>query len=251
MFLLCYKVTDISTLFSAIHQWTEQLRRHAPLTPIVLVGLQADLRGDRATLASLAKIGRSPVSRDQARSFSQQIEAVSYVETSAKVSSKGPEAIFQLAAKISLEQTREPSPINTSTPSNSLERTTESPEMFWDQYQSPQQRSHFHARSSSLSSSLNSTKSSISLQMPRSPSDSRRNSMSLKSRPSICPEGFIKIKCQRLNENKIYEEVEIEVPAPVYENLQATNEQPRRSIGGSFKRKESFGAKLKNLFLRE
>ena len=229
------------------------MRRHAPLTPIVLVGLQADLRGDRATLASLAKIGRSPVSRDQARSFSQQIEAVSYVETSAKVSSKGPEAIFQLAAKISLEQTREPSPINTSTPSNSLERTTESPEMFWDQYQSPavHQSSHFHARSSSLSSSLNSTKSSISLQMPRSPSDRRRSSMSLKSRPSICQEGFIKIKCQRLNENKIYEEVEIEVPAPVYENLQATNEPSRRLIGGSFKRKESFGAKLKNLFMRE
>ena len=257
VFLVCYKVTDIASLFSAINMWVPELRARAPVTPIVVVGLQADLRGDRATLTSLARQGRAPVSPDQARSFSQQIEAVTYVETSAKLSSRGPEAIFQLAAQISLEQVREkefPSPKTSSSPSNSLERTAESPELFWDQFQSPPiPRSHFHSRSASLSSSLNSTRSSISLPMARSasPLRSHRSSMSLKSRQSNGQDKFIKIRCQRLNENKIYEEVEIEVPAPIYETLQASNERARVEVNGNLKRKESFGSRLKSLFMRE
>ena len=259
MFLLCYKVTEFSSLYSAVNYWAPQLRIHAPMTPIVLVGVQADLRGDRSAIHHLAKQGRSPVSQDQARSFSRQIDAVSYVETSAKMSTKGPEAIFQLAAKISLEQVKEqefskPSSMSTSTPPNSLERTTESPESFWDQYQSPAMpRTHFHSRSASLSSSLNSTRSSISLPAPapRSPLSVRRNSMSLRSRPNNVQEKFIKVRCQRLNEHKIYEEVEIEVPAPIYETLQASNERSGLEINGNIKRKKSFGSKLKSLFLRD
>ena len=61
---------------------------------------------------------------------------------------------------------------------------------------------------------------------------------------------MIKIKCQRLNANKIYEEVEIEVPAPIYETLQASNEISSSNMTGLLKRKESFSSKLKHLFLR-
>ena len=129
VFLVCYKVTDIASLFSAINMWVPELRARAPVTPIVVCGLQADLRGDRATIHSLARQGRAPVSPDQARSFSQQIEAVTYVETSAKLSSRGPEAIFQLAAQISMEQVREQA-TNSVSPASSLERKAESPELF-------------------------------------------------------------------------------------------------------------------------
>ena len=253
VFLVCYKVTDIASLFSAINMWVPELRTRAPVTPIVVCGLQADLRGDRATIHSLARQGRAPVSPDQARSFSQQIEAVTYVETSAKLSSRGPEAIFHLAAQISMEQVRESATTSVS-PASSLERKAESPELFWDRFQSPPAlRSHCHSRSASLSSSLNSTRSSISLPMARSSSPLRthRSSMSLKSRPSPGQEKFIKIRCQRLNENKIYEEVEIEVPAPIYETLQASNERASVEINGSLKRKESFGSRLRSLFMRE
>ena len=76
--------------------------------------------------------------------------------------------------------------------------------------------------------------------------------MSLRSRPSNGQDKFIKIKCQRLNENKIFEEVEIEVPAPIYETLQASNESRANvEINGSLKRKESFGSRLRSLFVRE
>jgi len=253
VFLLCYKISDINTLFSAINYWVPELKSYAPATPVVLIGCQSDLRGDRAVIQALSKLGRSPVSSEQGRSFSQQIEAISYVETSAKTSMKGPESIFELAAQISLEQVKEPEfklpqPVSTSTPGSTLDRTTESSESFWDQYQSPPlpRSAHLFQRSASLSSSLNSTRSSISLPVPRSPIRNRRNSMSLRAKPNA-PEKMIKIRCQRLNEDKIYEEVEIEVPAPIYETLQACNEPSSMER----KKKETLGSKLKNLFLRD
>lgn len=257
VFLLCYKISDPTTLFGAINHWVPELRSHAPATPVVLVGLQTDLRSDRATLNSLAKQGLSVVSAEQARSFSQQAEAVGYVETSAKTSTKGPESVFELAAQISLEQVKEvyphPRPISTSTPEHTLDReySTDSAESFWEQYQSPAlphraslsfQRNA--SLSSSLASSLNSSRSST-LSIPRSPVRSRRNSMSLRAKPNAA-EKMIKIKCQRLTIDKIYEEVEIEVPAPIFETLRAGNDRT-----GGEKKKESLGAKLKNLFIRD
>jgi hypothetical protein len=59
---------------------------------------------------------------------------------------------------------------------------------------------------------------------------------------------MIRIKCQRLTEDKIYEEVEIEVPAPVYETMQACNTEP---LTKDKRKKESLGSKLKNLFIRD
>ena len=70
--------------------------------------------------------------------------------------------------------------------------------------------------------------------------------MSLRAKPNGADK-MIKIRCQRLNEDKIYEEVEIEVPAPIYETLQACNEPSIMQM----KKKESLGSKLKNLFLRD
>ncbi len=271
VFLLCYKISDPSTLFGAINHWIPELRSHAPATPVVLVGCQTDLRSDRSTLTSLAKSGRSVVSSDQARSFSQQIGSVAYVETSAKTSTKGPESVFELAAKISMEQVQEaykeqlPKPISTSTPEHTLDReySTDSADHFWEQFQSPpmprstsssaahqqlfrRNSSLSSSLSSSVSSSLNSTRSTLSI--PRSPVRNRRNSMSLRAKPSSQnSDRMIKIKCQRLTVDKIYEEVEIEVPAPIFETLQACNEPGM----GEKKKKDSLSAKLKNLFIRD
>lgn len=249
VFLLCYKISDPATLFSAINHWVPELRSHAPVTPIVLVGCQADLRGDRTVHAALAKIGRSPVSLEQAQSLAQQAGAITYCETSARLSTKSPETVFELCAAISLEQVA--TPISTSTPEQTLDRNGET---FWSDgsAQSPPLPSRssslqgFH-RTSSLSSSLNSTRSSISLppNLPRSPRNNRRGSMSLRSKHP--QDRMIKIKCQRLTQDKIYEEVEIEVPAPIYETLQACNDPGVVEK----KKKESLSSKLKHLFIRD
>ena len=44
--LLCYKISDPTTLFSALEQWAPAVRAVAPDTPIVLVGCQSELRFD-------------------------------------------------------------------------------------------------------------------------------------------------------------------------------------------------------------
>ena len=69
-----------------MNHWCPEIREVAPITPIILVGCQSDLRKDRDVLSALAKQGRAPVSSDQALSFSQHLNAQMYVETSAKTS---------------------------------------------------------------------------------------------------------------------------------------------------------------------
>ena len=44
IFLLCYRISDPATLFSALNFWCPEIRSHAPATPIILVGCQSDMR---------------------------------------------------------------------------------------------------------------------------------------------------------------------------------------------------------------
>jgi hypothetical protein len=65
------------------------------------------------------------------------------------------------------------------------------------------------------------------------------------------PEKMIRIRCQRLREDRTYEEVDIEVPAPVYETMQAYTESG--AAGGTprkppEKRASGLGTKIKCLF---
>ena len=85
VFLLCYKISEPSSLFNALNHWCPEVRSVSPNTPIILVGCQSDLRTNREVLSGLAKQGRAPISPQQALTFSQQINAIMYVETSAKI----------------------------------------------------------------------------------------------------------------------------------------------------------------------
>ena len=84
MFLLCYKISDPISLYNVKNKWIRELRKHRQDVPVVLCGCQADLRTDPGTLNHLSKTGRTPVSSDQALAICCEIEAVNYVETSAK-----------------------------------------------------------------------------------------------------------------------------------------------------------------------
>ncbi len=44
VYLLCYKISDPASLFSAVNNWCPSIRAVAPAAPIVLVGCQSDLR---------------------------------------------------------------------------------------------------------------------------------------------------------------------------------------------------------------
>ena len=57
------------------------------------------------------------------------------------------------------------------------------------------------------------------------------------------------IKCQRLTQNRTYEEIEVEVPIPIYETIQLYNDTGSLAAR-SKERSRSLGTKLKNLFTR-
>ena len=59
-------------------------------------------------------------------------------------------------------------------------------------------------------------------------------------------EKMVLIKCQRLTADKTYEEVEIEVPVPVYETMQAYTDNGNSPVRGREKR--GIGTKIKCLF---
>ena len=68
---------------------------------------------------------------------------------------------------------------------------------------------------------------------------------------------MITIKCQRLTADKTYEEIEVEVPAPIYETIQLYNDTSNasNSVGGlagarGSKDRRSLGAKIRNLFTK-
>jgi hypothetical protein len=305
--MLCYKVSEPNSLFAALNFWCPEIRSASPDTPIVLVGCQSDLRSNRDVISGLANSGRAPVSSDQALSFSQQMSAAVYVETSARSSSRSAISAFEVAGLASMGKfAAKPAPsarvATTPSPEASLkkQRFSGSPdgsldrqdrddsadqdsEQFWKhfRYGDEKRQSTSDARtregvmpvaprtpnlsSSSRSASLSSAKSrarsntsipstlsacsasSVSAFGNKTPKSLRKSS-STSAGGVAAHEKMVTIKCQRLRPDKTYEEIEVQVPAPIYETIQLYND-----TGSLAARKErhparSFGAKLKNLF---
>ena len=294
VFLLCYKITEPSSLFNALNHWCPEMRAVAPSTPVILVGCQSDLRKNREILSNLSKQGRAPISPEQALTFSQQINALMYVETSAKTSTRAAISAFEVAGLASmgkLSKPRSPRLVNhllpntnrrslpshnscfrstpspkalnkkqrysTTSPQNSLERAEaeslnshdESTEHFWDRLASPSKVSESNktaslsssSRSASLSSKSIPSISSLGCKTPKS---LRKNSSASGGK---MVEKTMTIKCQRLTADRTYEEIEVEVPVPIYETIQLYNDTGSLAARGH-KERRSFGAKLKNLF---
>lgn len=97
-YLVCYKISDPSTLFSAVNNWCPAVRARDPNAPIVLVGCQSDLRRDIDLLEHLSRSrGLAPVSADQALTLSQQSGCALYVETSARTCKRSAVSAFEVA----------------------------------------------------------------------------------------------------------------------------------------------------------
>lgn len=83
VFLVCYKISDPSTLYNVKNKWMPEIRRHRSNVPVILCGCQSDLRCDPEVIANLSKRGRAPVSPEQALAICCDVGAANYVETSA------------------------------------------------------------------------------------------------------------------------------------------------------------------------
>jgi GTPase SAR1 family protein len=82
VFLVCYKISDPSSLYNVKTKWIPELRHFRSDVPVILCGCQADLRADPEVIAGLAKRGRAPVTPEQALAICCEVGAANYVETS-------------------------------------------------------------------------------------------------------------------------------------------------------------------------
>jgi len=105
VFIICFKVGDPISLYNAKSRWAEEVAKHSS-APLLLCGCMADLRGDEGTVAHLARLGRSPVTPEQALAVASQVGARNYVETAALVSYVETLSLFSLAAVTGLEHRR-------------------------------------------------------------------------------------------------------------------------------------------------
>ncbi|CAD86931.2 GTP-binding protein rho4 [Schizosaccharomyces pombe] len=100
--LLCFSIDCPASLNNVTEKWYPEVQHFCPRTPIVLVGLKADLRKDRNATEVLRTQGLTPVTYQQAQSVALSMNAP-YVECSAKENT-GVNEVFQLAVGLTIKK---------------------------------------------------------------------------------------------------------------------------------------------------
>merc|ERR1712156_1282517 len=72
------------TLENIPEKWTPEIRHFCPTAPIVLVGNKKDLRDNPNTIQNLKQYQQEPVKIEDGKLMAKQINAVAYLECSAK-----------------------------------------------------------------------------------------------------------------------------------------------------------------------
>ena len=217
-----------------------------------------------AGLASMGKIVSSPTAKGYTKNR-YGLPPSGYYPTGT-TSSTGSGSHTSNSPQDSLERYDNLSAVSVGTPrhfrqSSSASTSSGNPEQFWEQYSGQQQiqtpprsvsvprnPSVGSSRSASLSSSK--TKSSTSIPSITSSLGSKTPKSVRKTSKVEQVEKTVTIKCQRLTADKTYEEIEVEVPAPIYETIQLYNDTGSLAARGGKERRKSIGTKLKNLFVK-
>ena len=222
--LLCYSMADPSSLLSLVTTWFTELRLSvSPSTPVLLVGCKSDKR---------------EVEREQVAIVSSQLQAAEALETSAKLSERSVNLLFSAAFSILRRQSQFPQvppPVikrRSQSVSRDLMTNRVSPVIAAGLDNSPTlSKTSSLGSVRSKSSTLSSTKSDssmISISTTRTPRVRRRGEIKEEKERG---EKTVRIRCGRLNNEREYEEVEIEIPLSVYNNMQT--ESPAMSSRNS------------------
>jgi len=254
--LLCFPLDRSVSLAKVVSHWSALTNS----VTTILVGTMSDVRESQAT------------TYQEALSVARQIGAVTYIETSAKTSYTSITSAFDAAALATLptfsrgqsSSSNSNILISASAASrrstkykrdNSLPLGTK-PELLSKHSSLEKGNStltsakklfslsngSLHSKSSTLSSNK-SNSSILSVSTGKTPILGRRN----RSRMQEEEERMVKIKVERLTKDKQVEEVEIEIPVSVYNNMQNNEESDFVRNSG---RRKSLACKLKNLILR-
>lgn len=99
--LLCFSVVSPASFQNIGEKWVPEIRRRCPLTPVLLVGTQCDLRQDVKVLIDLARRRERPVLEEDARALADKVGAVAYVECSS-LTQKNLKDVFDAAISVGL-----------------------------------------------------------------------------------------------------------------------------------------------------
>ncbi|KAF2879271.1 hypothetical protein ILUMI_26901 [Ignelater luminosus] len=105
VFLICFSLVDPASFENARTKWCDEIRKHCPKTPIILVGTKLDLRDDKATIDMLHTKKETPITYQQGVAMAEDIRLVKYMECSA-LTQEGVKAIFYEATLAALSQPR-------------------------------------------------------------------------------------------------------------------------------------------------
>ncbi|KAI8578714.1 hypothetical protein K450DRAFT_245154 [Umbelopsis ramanniana AG] len=99
--MLCFAIDNRDSLENIMYRWLEELGDHCPEVKIILVALKCDLRDDEATIASLQQQNIHPVLYEEGLATARSINAVRYLECSAK-HNRGVNECFEQAARVAM-----------------------------------------------------------------------------------------------------------------------------------------------------
>ncbi|OUM70055.1 hypothetical protein PIROE2DRAFT_37773 [Piromyces sp. E2] len=102
VFLVCFSVVNPSSFENIKEKWIPEIRHHCPSVPCLIVGTQIDLRDNAAERDKLAKRKQKPIEFDQGEKLAKEMNAVKYVECSAR-NSEGLKNVFDEAIIAALE----------------------------------------------------------------------------------------------------------------------------------------------------
>lgn len=99
VFLACFSVVSPSSFDHIHHKWYPEILHHCPGVPIILVGNKTDLREEPNIIAHLQSERMAPITKAQGIEMAQKINAIKYVECSAKTQ-RGLKEVFHTAAEV-------------------------------------------------------------------------------------------------------------------------------------------------------
>ncbi|XP_053393139.1 ras-related C3 botulinum toxin substrate 1-like [Mercenaria mercenaria] len=95
VFLVCFSLVATDSYENVEKQWYPEIKHHCPDTPVVLIGTKMDLRDGSKEQENVLKTAISFV---EGRSLAQKINAVKYVECSARTG-KNTKLVFDEAIR--------------------------------------------------------------------------------------------------------------------------------------------------------
>jgi len=99
--LMCFSIDSPDSLENIPEKWTPEVRHFCPNVPIILVGNKKDLRNDENTKRELQKMNQAPLKADEGKRMADNINAVAYLECSAKTK-EGVREVFEQATRAAL-----------------------------------------------------------------------------------------------------------------------------------------------------